>query len=689
MIKYIQQNISKRQAISEMSTDEHGHRITWRKLASLAFLFLIFSKAPSYAAEKKVYDLVVVGAGASGAAAAIHAGRSGLSVAVVEESPFVGGQIAGAAVSTMDDVGRTRFGIYGEFIDHVRSHYDSLGVATNICLWGDDTIAVEPSVARDILTDMLTSSASVDIYLRASVTRVLMDGDRITGVEAEQLGDYVKKKITFEADVFIDATEHGDLLPKAGASYRVGNSTSDALNFEANVQDITYAAVVKKYQGGLPDDLRMPGPPPGYEEHVKKFRGVVTVSGDRWPGAYPFDIPTHNAYRALPDPNNDYPIVGGDAETWPFITKTCVNWANDYPGHPGAQPGLSVSYIEDAEYRKKIERAAMNRTLAFIWYMQHELGMTDWSVDDGQGYGDWFSDGWETADDPLLPAEFAPILKHFPPFPYVREGRRIVGLETLAESDIKRDVRRARAYKNYSAGLALGEYPVDIHGSHLDRYMEHDLGETSESFPKTWAGNQGVFQVPFGVFIPEKIDGLIAAEKNISVSRMVNGAIRLQPIAMHTGQAAGAIAAEAVKSGVPPRDANVLSVQLALMDAGEWIAVDQCEDVASDGMYWQPVQWASLYEVLPKVKISKSQFGVTLPITSDELESVLKAAMPGHAIDISGIGDGKFLSKGEFLRALSDAGLKTEALGAFGADLLLSRGDAVRLCFEYKTQGSR
>jgi len=147
----------------------------WRKPVCLAALLAIFFAAPVAAAEKKIYDLVVVGAGTSGSAAAIQAGRSGLLVALVEESDFVGGQISGAAVSTMDDVGRTRFGLYGEFIERVRAHYGALGVATNICLWGGDTIASEPSVARDILTDMLTG-AGADIYLRTSVLRAVMDG---------------------------------------------------------------------------------------------------------------------------------------------------------------------------------------------------------------------------------------------------------------------------------------------------------------------------------------------------------------------------------------------------------------------------------------------------------------------------------------------------------------------------------
>jgi hypothetical protein len=636
-------------------------------------------------AETLKYDLVVVGGGTGGCAAAIQAGRGGLSVAVVERSNFVGGQMTGAAVSAMDDVGRTRTGLYKEFTDRVRDYYARRGTATNICLWGGDTISTEPSTARDILEQMLAGAGRIDVFLNTTAEEAIMSGGRIAGIRTVRYGG-AGRGITFESGVFIDATEHGDLLPLAGAKYRVGSSVSPKIDPDANVQDITYVAVVRRYPNGLPDGLRMPGPPPGYREHAEKFRRVVTKDGSTWPGSYPFDVPSHNAYRALPDTDNPHVIIGDDSSTWQFITRTCINWANDYPGRPSGEPGLSVLYIEDPEYRKRAEREAMNRTLAFIWYMRSELGMTDWSVDDGQGYGGYFSNDWETAGDPLLPPEFADILRHFPPFPYVREGRRIVGIDTLTDADISRDAARGRAYRNYSSGLALGEYPVDVHGSRLDRFMEHDLGETSDSFPQTWAGSQGVFQVPFEAFIPEDVDGLIAAEKNISVSRMVNGAIRLHPITMHTGQAAGAIAAEAVRSGLPPRSADVLNVQRALMASGSWIAADICEDTSPDDRYWSVVQWASLYEILPK--ISRRQFGVNMPIKRDDLALVLGAVLGERAAEIrsalSSAGDGKFITNKEFRSVFQSLTGVSPSVppDEFEAGFTLKRGDAIAAAFE-------
>jgi hypothetical protein len=216
--------------------------------------------------------------------------------------------------------------------------------------------------------------------------------------------------------------------------------------------------------------------------------------------------------------------------------------------------------------------------------------------------------------------------------------------------------------------------------------MEHDLGETSDSFPRTWVGSQGVFQVPFEVFIPKDIDGLIAAEKNISVSRMVNGAIRLHPITMHTGQAAGAIAVEAVRSGLPPRSADVMNVQRALMASGSWIAADVCEDTSPGDRYWSGIQWASLYEILPK--ISRRQFGVNLPIKRDDLALVLGAVLGERVAELrlalSSAGDGKFITNGEFLGILQSlTGIRPPAdLDKLEYDFALKRGDAISAAFE-------
>ena len=73
-----------------------------------------------------------------------------------------------------------------------------------------------------------------------------------------------------------------------------------------------------------------------------------------------------------------------------------------------------------------------------------------------------------------------------------------------------------------------------------------------------------------GVLIPAQDDvkDLIVAEKSVSVSNLINGATRLQPVVMQLGQAAGAIAALSKMQDRQVKKVKVRAVQKVLLDAG-------------------------------------------------------------------------------------------------------------------------
>jgi hypothetical protein len=570
-------------------------------------------------ADDRLYDVAVIGAGSGGCSAAIQAARMGMSVALIEESDWIGGQMTGAAVSTMDDKTKTRTGIYLEFITKVIEYYSARNTNYNICYWGSDTIAFEPWAGQMILKEMLEKAGLIDILVKTKLLSVKVSENRVRSVDVKVDG----KSETISAKIFIDATECGDLIALSGARYRAGNSISPAIDINAIIQDITYPAVIKHYKDGLPPELKVQGPPPRYADYLYKFRMTIRKNGSTWPGEYPFSPVVHNAYRAIPDPSNNVLIDGGKPETWPKITKTAINWANDYPGLNGSTPGLSVEFLESPNFRALATREAMLKTLAFLYYMQTELGMSDWSVDNRQGYGGWFSNDW--ADWADLPEEFRPILTHFPPFPYVRESRRLVGIKTMTIGDILRDETLGRTLASNPHSLALGEYPIDIHGKNDSIYLEADLGETKEKIPNDWNGDGGLFQIPFEVFVPEKLDGLIAAEKNISVSRVVNGSTRLQPVTMLTGQAAGAIAAVSVLRKIQPRKLRPVDIQTELWRSKSRLSLFDFEDVPNYSPSWAGVEAAMLYGYMDP--LSESIFGVYDEMHWVEVRDVFKRAL--------------------------------------------------------------
>lgn len=584
--------------------------------------FSLFNADAAHALEERLYDVAVVGAGSGGCSAAIQAARMGMSVALIEESDWIGGQMTGAAVSTMDDKTKTRTGMYLEFITKIREYYSARNTSVNVCYWGSDTIAFEPWVGQMILKEMLSKAGLVDIILKAKPLSVKVVQNKVRSAVVRLDG----KEVLFSAKIFIDATECGDFIALTGARYRSGNSISPGIDKNAIIQDITYPAVIKQYKEGLPPELKIQDPPPGYNDHLYKFRMTIRKNGSTWPGEYPFSPVVHNAYRAIPDPSNNAVIDGGKPETWPRITKTAINWANDYPGQNGSTPGLSVEFLESPSFRLFAAREAMLKTLAFLYFMQTELGMPDWSVDNRQGFGGWFStEGVEWAN---FPEQYLPILSLFPPFPYVRESRRIVGIKTMTVDDILRDEKLARTLISKPDSLALGEYPIDIHGKNDSRYLEADLGETKEKIPNDWNGDGGLFQIPFGVFVPEKLDGLLAAEKNISVSRVVNGSTRLQPVTMLTGQAAGAIAAVSVIQKIQPRQLRPLDVQIELWRSKSRLSLFDFEDVPNYSVSWSGVEAAVLYGYMDPS--AEKSFGVYDEMHWIEVRDALRRALGIH-----------------------------------------------------------
>ena len=660
-------------------------RIWYVMLVVLLLPGVLFGSAPGEAVslpeEHLAYDVVVVGAGTGGTMAAIQGARMGARVALVEESGWIGGQMTGAAVSTMDDVRRNRSGIYGEFLARVREYYAKSGTPVNTCYWGSDTIAFEPRAGEEILYEMIReirnstledgSPGVLDVYLRCRLKDGFSRENRLEEIAVEQ----DLKLLRFRASVFIDATECGDLLPLTPARYRAGNSISPFIREDANIQDITWVAVIRK-DPSAPSELRMTDPPESYHEDLSRFEQNVSLQGKTWPRGYPVDIPSFNAYRGLPDPRNDLPIDCGKPQTWPNITKTGMNWTNDYPGRGGYFPGLSVRYLEDREYRKDVDTRALLRTLAFLHYYQNDLEQP-WTVDTSQEFDRGAPVG-DLRTGKRIPQEYHPVTVHFPPFPYVRESRRLVGLKTLTVEDLERHKETGRAYRNFPSSIALGEYPVDIHGSHLDEYMEHDLGESAADFPVKWIPSKGVFQVPLECLIPESAEGLLGAEKNISVSRLVNGATRLQPITMLTGQAAGALAALAAQYRLSPREVPPLLVQDALWNGNSRLSMYSYQDVPQEHPLWKAVQDATLYEYLPG--LSKSYFGLLLPLTETQGMAMLNGALESR---LESTNPRKILSLRDFGNLFVQAGGSPEILeGTLLSDRDISREIALSWIFE-------
>jgi hypothetical protein len=74
------------------------------------------------------------------------------------------------------------------------------------------------------------------------------------------------------------------------------------------------------------------------------------------------------------------------------------------------------------------------------------------------------------------------------------------------------------------------------------------------------------YTVPLGALIPTDHPALILAEKSISVSNIVNGASRLQPVVLGIGHAAGVLATVALREKKVLSEVSIRQVQGLLLD---------------------------------------------------------------------------------------------------------------------------
>ena len=147
-------------------------------------------------------------------------------------------------------------------------------------------------------------------------------------------------------------------------------------------------------------------------------------------------------------------------------------------------------------------------------------------------------------------------------YPYIRESRRIKALFTVLEEHVGAENRKLVAGKeegkkaaDFYDSVGVGYYHIDLHPSSAgDNYI--DFG----SLP---------FQIPLGALIPQRMNNLLPANKNIGTTHITNGCYRLHPVEWSIGEAVGCLAAFAGMKKVPARE--VRENDKLLSEFQEWI----------------------------------------------------------------------------------------------------------------------
>ncbi|MFC4010057.1 FAD-dependent oxidoreductase [Nonomuraea purpurea] len=491
-------------------------------------------------------DLLVVGGGLGGVAAALTAARLGIRVVLAERSDWLGGQLTTQAVPPDEhrwiesELGSAS---YRELRETIRAHYRRLYPLTpdaavdprlNPGRGNVSALCHEPRVGALAIEELLSphlASGAITVLCEHDVVNVERRDRQITGVRLRGRGG---DTVDVTARLVADATEEGDLLEQAGLFHTIGAESHDETGelhapVEPDPRDqqaVTWC-VALEYREGEDHTIDRPA---GYEH----WRDTVDP---RWPGpqlSWKDIVPDTGEVRWRPlfAHSPEHAVHTGADDLWHY--RRILSRHNLDPSFPGGEITLAnwpqIDYWErpllgvSPQEREEALAEARSLTRSFVYWMQTEAPRHD----GGTGYPELRPRGdvMGTSDGLAKDA-------------YIRESRRIRPLFQVTEAHIGVEMRGPGVGSAlFDDTVGIGHYRIDLHPSTAGRgYVDIDC------FP---------FQIPLGALIPVDADNLVAANKNIGTTHIANGAYRLHPVEWSIGEAVGALAAQVAETAQTP-----------------------------------------------------------------------------------------------------------------------------------------
>ena len=496
-------------------------------------------------------DLVIIGGGLGGCAAALAAARKGLRVIMTEETDWIGGQLTAQAVPPdenqwIETHGGTRS--YQELRTRIRDYYrrnfplTETAKANSLLNPGNGGVSRlchEPRVALAVLNEMFApfvASSRLLILLRHVPTSAETSGDKVKAVAVRSLES--GNELHLIAAFFSDATETGELLPLTKAEYVTGaepqRETSEPhAKPEAqpqNMQAFT-CCFAMEYLAGEDHTIEKPREWEFWRDYVPSltppwpdkllnliYSNPITLA----PRNYGFDPQKGTGlfhYRRIVDRKNFVEDTHrGDV--------TLVNWPqNDYLlGNPfECAPDVAVKHIASAK----------QLSLSLLYWLQTKCPRPDGG------------EGWKGL---RLRPDIVGTEDGLAKYPYIRESRRIRAEFTVCEQHVGTAARAKLLGKpekevkaeEFFDSVGIGHYRIDLHPSTGgDNYID------VASLP---------FQIPLGALLPKRVENLLPACKNLGVTHITNGCYRLHPVEWNIGEGVGELVAYCSAKKRVPRE---------------------------------------------------------------------------------------------------------------------------------------
>lgn len=429
-------------------------------------------------------DLLIVGGGLAGTAAAYKSLKAGHTVCLTEITDWLGGQLSAQGTTALDESRRQRQLLfyaegYRELRDRIQAKYGELNPGA---CWVSAACFM-PADAHAILIDMLEDAANVGNgtlkWFPNTVPKALefnVDGSQITSVvsiqhspapgapplNTEPLSQIIEDAYRYEDSsrfqkqviqfvppkdapagptnwYVIEATETGEIIAMADVPYRLGLDPKSHLNPSSPVetndpyctQGFTYTFAMEKTE--LPQPQLVPQ---FYLEYEPYFSYERARDGYQAEDYYDFVF----TYRRIHSetPRRDESIVGSPRPRPGDISMQNWTWGNDYrPGTPydnliyTHEQLLETGQLEPGGWmgglrQETLERGEENALSYYYWLL---LGGTDSQLPDDVKEPFPNSRLLQGYDSPMGTAH------GLSKYPYMREARRIVGRSSYGYED--------------------------------------------------------------------------------------------------------------------------------------------------------------------------------------------------------------------------------------------------------------